>query len=513
MNNKIIFGPPGTGKTYRLIDIYSEVLDNVDNVAGLAFNKAVADKIAIRAEQKTGETDLRKKWICTFHGFCRRLLSQEYAIKVLPPKEVAWELLKFIRDTKKFTETKNTKEILRVLISLYEMYEELKLKKNFWLYFLGSIQNSNIERKWNVNEARKLYQNIDFFNYYPIFRDWRLLQELKLLTFSELQIFLSRNVEKFKDKFKYILLDEAQDLSPTQWNILKHFNGKKIIIGDDDQSIYSFRGASPKFFLSLPYEKEFLQKTYRYDDKYAKRLEMGMRHFLSNNRQKKDITGIGKNIKIYHYFPVNIQKGVVLARTNSVLRKLSYFFVKRNMPHILQESSLLYSRTINPFKKKFKHILIFLNSDNIETFANQLPSIIKYKNFKVLPIEEKIAIIKSKYKSYYDLFNLIKDKPLEEKIKRLQYHEKTMKQAKELVGIKNIKQFLEDIYEPKVTLSTIHRFKGREDENIYIYGFKDGLFPLKKGDWEEEVRIAYVALSRTKGSIWLDGDSEFGCMV
>jgi len=154
-----------------------------------------------------------------------------------------------------------------------------------------------------------------------------------------------------------------------------------------------------------------------------------------------------------------------------------------------------------------------LNSDNIETFANQLPSIIKYKNFKVLPIEEKIAIIKSKYKSYYDLFNLIKDKPLEEKIKRLQYHEKTMKQAKELVGIKNIKQFLEDIYEPKVTLSTIHRFKGREDENIYIYGFKDGLFPLKKGDWEEEVRIAYVALSRTKGSIWLDGDSEFGCMV
>ena len=369
-----------------------------------------------------------------------------------------------------------------------------------------------LKLKWNLNEARNLYQSIDFPNTYALFRDWRTLQEVKKLTFAELQLFTLQNIDKFKDKFSHILVDEAQDLSPTQWEILNKFNANKIVIGDDDQSIYSFRGANPHNFLSLPYKKEFLTTTYRYDTQYARNLEKGIRMFLTD-RQKKEVIGKGNHIKVHYYFPVDIEKGVILARINSILEDLSYSLLANNIPHILEESSIFISKTTNPLKKKFKHALVFLNSKNINDFATLISSIIRYKNYNNLPVSDRIEILKQKYKHYYDLFNFIKDKPLKEKVKSLQYHEKIKKEAQEMLKIKNIEQFLKDIYNPQIILSTIHRFKGRESENIYIYGFKNGLFPLKKANWKEEVRVAYVALSRTKGNLYLDGNSEFVGMI
>ena len=70
-------------------------------------------------------------------------------------------------------------------------------------------------------------------------------------------------------------------------------------------------------------------------------------------------------------------------------------------------------------------------------------------------------------------------------------------------------QFISDLNEPRVTLSTVHRYKGRESFNVFIPDFKDGLFPLKKGNFEEEVRIANVALSRVKKNLYLEGSSPF----
>ena len=519
LENSIIIGSPGSGKTWELTNIYSQLLNDsnsTDNLVALSFTRSVADAMAVRISEKTGEsyTTLRRGYVSTFHGFCRRLLSQYFEIKVMPPKEIAWNFLKYIRETKNFSETQYEKQILQLFITLFEFHEEKKIKQNLWLYIYNQIQILPEDIQWTEEEARKLYQQIEFNETYPIYRTYRLLQTPMKLTFYELQLILDKNIDKFKDKFKCILVDEYQDIDKLQWDIIQKFNATKILIGDLDQSIYgSFRNTCAAMFLSLPYKKRVMPFTYRYDTDYAQRLERGIAKFITD-RHKKDIKGVGSKISINYYFPDIIEEGVVLARTNNMLQELSYSLISKYIPHIIEKSSLLGFDTANPFLKKFKHILIFLKSgDSEELFAKNIAKIIRYKHYNDIPISDKIEILKEKYSNYYNFFIQLKHRSIEDKIRLCQYHEKLKSQAKELIKIKNVEQFLVDIVNPRVTLSTVHRFKGREHKNIYIYGFKDGLFPLSKGEYQEEVKIAYVALSRTKKNLYLDGDSEFEEML
>ncbi len=104
LTNRIIYGYPGSGKTRALSDIYTQLLSNgerTSNIACVAFNVSVRDELVKRIAYKTGESveDLQNNWVSTFYGLCRRLLSTEYDIKVLPPKQAAKAFLEFLKDT------------------------------------------------------------------------------------------------------------------------------------------------------------------------------------------------------------------------------------------------------------------------------------------------------------------------------------------------------------------------------------------------------------------------------
>jgi len=513
MESKVIYGGPGSGKTRRLVKIFTELLDsgtNINDIQAVAFNRSVADEIAFRIEETRGKSvyDLRKTVVSTFHGFCRRLLSTEFEITVLPPWKIASEFLNFLEDRKKFTKSGREKEIFQVFISLYELYNEVKPKVSFWSYCLQYLRRSisHSIKNWSIADARRLFQEINFTEIYTFFTDWRFLQTPLRLSFQELQTMVQKKIDMFKNKKKFLLTDENQDFSPTQWSILNSLNGTKICVGDDDQSVYKYRGADPKFFLSLPFEKVILKESYRYDTEYAQALERGIKS-LVKHRQPKIINGLGSSIKIHNFIPQRIEKGVVLARTNKVLRGFSLQLTKNAVPHILEESSILGQKTSNPVKQKFKRILVFLNSRDITEFAENVAKIIRDKGYSKKENEEKIRTLKSKHKDYLILFELMKDRAIGEKLRLCQRHSKLKKQADELTRITDIERFLADVENPQLTLSTVHRFKGRENDFIYIINFDDGFFPMRHNDFEEEVRIAYVALSRVKKELYIDGNS------
>jgi len=513
MENKLIIGPAGCAKTTKLAQLYGQLINDgatIDDIAACSFNKRAADKIAIRVGEETGVSPsiLRGKWCCTLHAVFLRLLKKEFNIRVLSPEAVAKEYCEFLYETTNIDNRENNNTVFKILITLYELYEEIQPKGNFQTFVLTRIQELH-SAKWNIATAMRLMKKSNLLWSYPLFREMRMLQDPMRLTFQELQIMMLKHIDKFKNSFKYWLLDECQDLSPYSWRIINKMNAKKILIGDPMQSIYSFRGVSPELFLSLPYKREYLLKCWRYDTQYARGLEYGIASIF-NESKRKDIIGVGKSIKVHYYMPHKITDGVVLARVNSVLHKFSYKLLNNFIPHIRQESTLLGQSTYNPFKKRFRHILVFLESKTIEELVENIKSIIRPKHYNDLSVKDKIEILKNKYKDYYDLFLIIKDKPIERKVRLCQYNEKLRKQALELMRVHDVEQFIESVKSPKILLCPVHSFKGCDADKIYILGWKDGLFPLlRKGDWREEARIAYVALSRVKREIYLDGYSSF----
>ncbi len=514
MDNLIVYGGPGSGKTTQLSEIYSELIADgltPDEIACVAFNKSVAYEIAGRISFATDlfDDDLLTGWVATFHALCRRLLATEFDVKVLEPINAAKEYLQFLKESQNYQETGNERQILYLLIQLHDLHREAQVKQDFWLY-CRDYMKTEIKRNqhWGINDARRVFQKSQFINTYKLFYEYRMTHNPIKLTFYELLSVTMENIDRFKDRFTYILIDEVQDFSPLMWDILQSFNATKILIGDPDQSIYGFRNVSSEFFLTLPYKKEIMPFTYRFDTEYAQMLERGI-SILNKKRQRKETIGKGGHIKIHNFIPSKIEEGIVLGRTNFVLYKYSQRLVSDLIPHVFEEFSLYGNRTYNPLKDKFCAIQVFLKSKTLKQFAKNMGDLIDENDYNILPLPLKIEFLKERCKDDYELFTHIKDLPLREKVKLCQRSRRLRDQAKALMRVQNAEQFLKDLKNPRVILSTVHRFKGREHDNIYIPDFKDGLFPMRKGNFEEEARICYVALSRVKKNLYLKGNSPF----
>ena len=106
----------------------------------------------------------------------------------------------------------------------------------------------NIKFKSTISKILKLYSKIKV--------------EQKLLDFNDLMLLLNKYLDspsgiQFKEKIKYIFFDEFQDINPIQNSILEKFKEKSntMVVGDDSQSIYSFRGSDVNYILNYKYDK------------------------------------------------------------------------------------------------------------------------------------------------------------------------------------------------------------------------------------------------------------------
>ncbi len=132
---------------------------------------------------------------------------------------------------------------------------------------------------------------IDTDKFHRIIKNYQMeLKQQRLLDFDDMLLLCYKLFQReptecklWQDRFRYILVDEFQDISPVQYNIIRMMaepENNLFIVGDDDQSIYRFRGAEPSIMLG--FEKDYPN---------AKRI------LLSNNyRSKKEIVNFAKNV-------------------------------------------------------------------------------------------------------------------------------------------------------------------------------------------------------------------------
>ncbi|MCX6782169.1 MAG: ATP-dependent DNA helicase [Candidatus Magasanikbacteria bacterium] len=255
----IIVAGAGTGKTTvitkKIKYLIDQKLAKPDEILALTFNEKAAAEMQDRVDEmmEFGYLDMH---ISTFHAFCQRLLEQ-YGLDIGLPNRFrvltqtdAWLLIRKHLD--KFNLdyyrpiASPTKHIHEFVKHFSKCKDELISPEKYLEYSEGVRLDKDAAE---IEEKSRL---AEISNAYHVYN--RLLLENNALDFGDLIYYTNVLLEKrpsilkrLREKFKYILVDEFQDVNWAQYQLVKKIadSGAQLtVVGDDDQSIYAFRGAS-----------------------------------------------------------------------------------------------------------------------------------------------------------------------------------------------------------------------------------------------------------------------------
>ncbi len=235
----LVFAGAGSGKTkvitYKIAYLIEDMRVSPSRILAVTFTNKAANEMKERVERLLGK-NMRGLWIGTFHSICARILRREIPVlgyeknfTILDEEDAVHVIKEATKeanfDTKYFDPKKVKNRISAIKRNLITAEEFAKMPHDYFESVVSSIY-SRYEKILKENNA------LDFDDL--IMLTVKLLKEHNDVAYY------------YTDKFKYILVDEYQDVNRSQYELLKILASKhkKItVVGDDDQSIYSFRGA------------------------------------------------------------------------------------------------------------------------------------------------------------------------------------------------------------------------------------------------------------------------------
>lgn len=248
---KIIYGPPGTGKTTHLLNLVREYLDAsypVESIGYLSFTRRAAREASSRIATLTNQ-DVR-----SFVNF-RTLHSLAYrGLGINRSQLISQKHLQIFGDQVGY-EIRGSSDSGEGSIT-----GSLPGDKMLFMQNLCRIKEEALDRIYaGYDDQVGWFEFRDFSRAYEIFKE-----NYHLLDYTDiLEQFNTRNPSL---PIKVLFVDEAQDLSRLQWDIIRNLSRQAeetYVAGDDDQAIYQWAGASIEDFLGLEGEKQVLERSYR----------------------------------------------------------------------------------------------------------------------------------------------------------------------------------------------------------------------------------------------------------
>lgn len=315
----MIVAGAGTGKTTVLTRRYAHLLAQEGMSSEQIIALTFTDKAATEMEDRvikllpTGTYDF---WISTFHGFCQRVL-EAHALEIGLPNKFrllteteSWLLLKRRMNELPLDHYRplgNPVKFLRALLKHFSRVKDEDVTPEAYLKYAQNVELKGEEDFITGERARLLELANCYMTYRNILREEGSL-DMNDLMMETLRLFRERPamLEKYRTQFRYIMVDEFQDTNWAQYEMLKLLAGSKkniTVVGDDDQAIYKFRGASLANILQFKDDfpdaktvaltenyrshKEILDAAYRFIRKNdPNRLEVRLAH-----------TGLSKELK------------------------------------------------------------------------------------------------------------------------------------------------------------------------------------------------------------------------
>lgn len=363
----LILAGAGSGKTRVITNKIAYLIEeknvNPYNILAITFTNKAAKEMLSRVEEMIGE-DSRRVWISTFHAFCSKVLRIE-------AHHLNYDNNFTIYDTTdKQTLIKNCMDALD--------YSKQSISPSLIASEISKAKDSMIDIQEYENTYETDYIGSKIAKVYSLYQ-----QELKKnnamdfddLIYNCIRLFKEHKdvLEKYQFKFKYIMVDEYQDTNYSQYLLIKMLSAmhKNIcVVGDDDQSIYTWRGADIRNILE--FEKDFdnvlqikLEQNYRSTSNIINAAHSVIKK--NNERKEKKIwtdANDGEKIKLYsatserdesNYVAVNIKKMVdnqgydykdfaILYRANSLSRTYEEAFMKYGIPYKIFGGLKFYDR-------------------------------------------------------------------------------------------------------------------------------------------------------------------------
>ncbi|MBU1127382.1 ATP-dependent helicase, partial [Patescibacteria group bacterium] len=274
----LIVAGAGTGKTTVIVERIKQLISSgkadFDEILALTFTDKAAREMEERVDLAIpyGYSDM---WIYTFHRFCDQILRQEALqigldpdYKLMSTPETTQFLINnlFKFDLSYFRPLGNPTKFISGILSHFSRLKDEDISPDGYLKFAKNF-------KGEEEEAQKLLELAAAYKSYEDLKAKQGLMDFSDLISNALKLFRTRKsvLKKYQEKFKYILIDEFQDTNIAQNELALLLCGKDkniAAIGDEDQSIYRFRGAAMsniiQFKKNFPKAKTvILTKNYR----------------------------------------------------------------------------------------------------------------------------------------------------------------------------------------------------------------------------------------------------------
>lgn len=377
----MIIAGAGSGKTrvltYRIAHLIATGVDAF-NILSLTFTNKAAKEMRHRIESVVG-ADARNIWMGTFHSVFAKILRME-ADKIGYPKNFT------------IYDSDDSKSLIKTIVKEMNLDEKI-YKPNYVLSRISNAKNNLIQAHVYLKQSELIAYDettgrgkiAEIYGEYAkrCFKSGAMdFDDLLLNTFKLLNNFPDV-LNKYQHKFKYVMVDEYQDTNHCQYMIVKKLASvfeNICVVGDDAQSIYSFRGATIKNILN--FEKDYPDlKVFKLEQNYrsSETIVSAANSVIAKNKdqlEKKVWTSndLGNKIKIIRAVTDN-EEGKLIAqnifetkmteqkynsdfailyRTNSQSRSLEEALRKLNIPYRIYGGMSFYQR------KEIKDLIAYL---------------------------------------------------------------------------------------------------------------------------------------------------------
>jgi DNA helicase II / ATP-dependent DNA helicase PcrA len=279
----LIFAGAGSGKTrvltHRIALLLGRKKIAPDRILAVTFTNKAAGEMKTRLERMVGAS-ARDLWVGTFHAMCVRMLRRDGSKAGISPS------FAIIDDA-------DQRQLVKDILDDLD-YDERQLAPGACLHEISKAKNSLI---WpdKYHESQTTFLGERLANVYTEYE--RRLRESNSLDFDDLIVrtidLLERDEktrEKYQNKFEYILVDEYQDVNVAQYRLIALLGAKHknvTVVGDDDQSIYSWRGSD--YRMILRFEEDFPgAKVFKLEENYrsTQRILDAANALVANNKTR-----------------------------------------------------------------------------------------------------------------------------------------------------------------------------------------------------------------------------------
>jgi DNA helicase-2/ATP-dependent DNA helicase PcrA len=353
----LVLAGPGSGKTAvitrRVLELTKQGVAP-GNILVITFTKAAATEMQERFErlqQEEGQAATGRVNFGTFHAVFFKILKYAYHL-----------------DASNIIREEASMQLLSDLIHKLDM--EIEDEREFIDGIRSEISKIKTERidintYYSMNCPEEQFQQI-FLEYTEKMRRQRLIDFDDILLYTYELLMQRKDILKvWQDKYRYILIDEFQDINRIQYDIIRLLalpQNNLFIVGDDDQSIYGFRGAKPEIMLNFPKDyKNTKQVLLNYNYRSQEAVVSSALRLIGHNEKRfpKEILAtkaatvpvvterfptqeeegerIIEKLRWYHAKGIPYEEMAILFRTNTQARSVMGKLMNYNIPFQMRD--------------------------------------------------------------------------------------------------------------------------------------------------------------------------------